>query len=72
MGLLIIFGRKGDRLGLTIARAKTPNLPAKKAGTPVLGSPYPTTRASCQVLPGGLDMWFYFLDILLPCPRNTT
>ena len=49
MGLLILFGRIGG--GLPIARAKTPNLPAKKAGTPVLGSPYPTTKASYQVLP---------------------
>jgi len=40
---------------LPIARAKTPNLPAKEAGTPVLGSPYPTTKASCQVLPGDLE-----------------
>jgi len=51
MGLLILFGHIGERGGLPIARAKTPNLPAKKAGTPVLGSPYPTTKASCQVLP---------------------
>jgi hypothetical protein len=75
MGLLILFGRIGDRVGLPIARAKTPNLPAKEAGTPVLGSPYPTTKASCQVLPGGLEkiphilgIFFgdFFLDILLP------
>jgi len=61
----------GDRVGLPIARAKTPNLPAKEAGTPVLGSPYPTTKASCQVLPGGLEkkphiLGTFFLDILLP------
>ena len=71
MGLLILFGRIGDRVGLPIARAKTPNLPAKEAGTPVLGSPYPTTKASCQVLPGGLEkiphiLGICFLDILLP------
>ena len=73
MGLLILFGRIGDRGGLPIARAKTPNLPANEAGTPVLGSPYPTTKASCQVLPGGLEKiphisWIFFLDldILLP------
>jgi hypothetical protein len=41
----------GNRGGLPIARAKTPNLPAKEAGTPVLGYPYPTKKASCQVLP---------------------
>ena len=62
---------RADRGGLPIARAKTPNLPAKKAGTPVLGSPYPTTKASCQVLPGGLEkithiLGIFFLDILLP------
>jgi len=28
MGLLILFGRIGDRVGLPITRAKTPNLPA--------------------------------------------
>jgi len=71
MGLLILFGRIGDRVGLPIARAKTPNLPAKEAGTPVLGSPYPTTKASCQVLPGGLEkiphiLGIFFLDVLLP------
>jgi len=49
MGLLILFGRIGG--GLPIARAKTPNLPAKEAGAPVLGSPYHTTKAPCQVLP---------------------
>jgi hypothetical protein len=37
--------------GLPIARPKSQNLSAKEAGTPVLGSPYPTTKASCQVLP---------------------
>ena len=41
------------------------------SGTPVLGSPYPTTKASCQVLPGGLEkiphiLGILFLDILLP------
>ena len=71
MGLLILFGRIGDRVGLPIARAKTSNLPAKEAGTPVLGSPYPTTKASCQVLPGGLEkiphiLGIFFLDLLLP------
>jgi hypothetical protein len=71
MGLLILFGRIGERGGLPIARAKTPNLPAKEAGTPVLGSPYPTTKASCQVLPGGLEkiphiLEIFFFDILLP------
>jgi hypothetical protein len=55
MGLLILFGQIGERVSLAIARAKTPNLPAKEPGTPVLGSPYPTTKASCQVLPGGLE-----------------
>jgi hypothetical protein len=71
MGLLILFGRIGDRGGLPIARAKTSNFPAKEAGTPVLGSPYPTTKASYQVLPGGLEkktyiLGIFFLDILLP------
>jgi len=51
MGLLILFGRIGDRGGLLIARAKTPNLPAKEVGTPVMGSRYPTAKASCQVVP---------------------
>ena len=45
-------------------------IPAKEAGTPILGSPYPTTKASCQVLPGGLEkaphiLGICFLDILL-------
>ena len=71
MGLLILFGRIGDRGGLPIARTKTPNLPAKNAGTPVLGTPYPTTKVSCQVLPGGLEkiphiLGIFPLDILLP------
>jgi hypothetical protein len=65
MGLLILFGRIGDRVGLPIARAKTPNLPAKEAGTPVLGSPYPTTKASCQVLPAGLEKIPHILGIFL-------
>jgi hypothetical protein len=39
MGLLILFGQIGDRVGLPIVRAKTQNLPAKEAGTPVLGFP---------------------------------
>ena len=55
MGLLILFGRIGGRIGLPIARAKTPNLLSKEAGDPVLGSPYPTTKASFQVLPGGIE-----------------
>jgi len=63
MGLLILFGRIGDRVGLPIARAKTPNLAAKEAGTPVLGSPYPTTKASCRVLPGGLEKMPHILGI---------
>ena len=42
-----------------------------EAGTPALGSSHPTTKASCQVLPGGLVkiphiLRTYFLDILLP------
>jgi hypothetical protein len=62
-GLLIVYPSP-------VARAKTPNLPPKEAGTPVLGSPYPTTEASCQVFPGGLEktphiLGIYFLDILL-------
>jgi len=48
---------------LPIARAKTPNLVAKEAGTSVLGSPYPTTKASCQVLPGGLEKIPHILGI---------
>jgi hypothetical protein len=64
MGLLISFGQIGDRGGLPIARAKTPNLPAKEAGTPVLGSPYPTTKASCQVLPRrALEITSYLGDL---------
>ena len=55
--------RIGDRVGLPIARAKTPNLAAKEAGTPVLGSPYPTTKASCRVLPGGLEKIPHILGI---------
>ena len=65
MGLLILFGRIGKRVGLPMARAKTPNLPAKKAGTPVLGSPYPATKASCQVLPGGLEKKPHLLGFFL-------
>jgi hypothetical protein len=37
-----------------IARAKTPNLPAKEAGTPVLGSPYPTQKLPVRFSPEGL------------------
>jgi len=65
MGLLILFWRIGNRDGLSIARAKALNLPAKKAGTPVLGSPHPTTKASCQVLPGGLEKIPHILGIFL-------
>ena len=46
MGLLILFGRIGDRGGLPIARIKTPNL-----------------KASCQVLPGGLEKIPHILGI---------
>jgi hypothetical protein len=70
MGLLILFGRIRDRVGLPTARVKTPNLPAMEAGTPVLSSPYPTTKASCQFLPGGLEKIPHilgsFFEILLP------
>jgi len=50
MGLLILFGRIEDRVGLPIPGAKTPNLPAKEARTPVLGYPDPITKPSCGVL----------------------
>jgi hypothetical protein len=64
MGLLILFERIGGRVGLPITRAKTPNLLAKKAGTPFLRSPYPTTKPSYQVLPGGLETKPHILGIL--------
>jgi len=45
----------------------------KTISEPSLGSPYPITKASCQVLPGGLEkipyiLGIFFLDILLPLP----
>ncbi len=54
---------RGERGSLPVARAKTPNLPAKEAGTHVLGSPYLTTKASRQVLPGGLGKIPHILGI---------
>jgi hypothetical protein len=70
MGLLILFGQIGERVSLAIARAKAPNLLAKEPGTPVLVSPYPTKKASCQVISGGLEkiphiLGILFLEILL-------
>ena len=66
MGLLILFGRIGDRVGLPIARAKTPNLPANEAGTPLLVPLIPLQKLPVRFSPGGLDIGIYFLDILLP------
>jgi hypothetical protein len=54
MGLLILFGRIGDRGGLPIARAKTPNLPAKKAGTPVWVPLIPLQKLPVRFSPEGL------------------
>jgi len=65
IGLLILLGRIGERGGLLSAKANTPNLQAKEAGTPVWGSLYPPLqKLLARFSPGGLEKipisWGFF------------